>query len=347
MESFSKTCILIPSYNPDQNLVDLINDISKYSWKNIIIVDDGSNTETKYLFDEIKENFEVTVLSHKKNFGKGAALKTGFDYLKSNELNSIGVITVDADGQHLVKDIVEIANSAENEKNGVIFGVRRFDDETPFASIVGNRIISYLLNVMNGIDQEDTQTGLRFIPTNVLKDLLLLPGQRYEYELECLITIRKLGLSIKQVPIETVYIDKNQGSHFRGLIDSSRVLLIFFRYSAISLSSFGIDIVIFALLLSFYESIFFATIIARVISGSYNFLMNKFVVFLSPSITKFSKELLLYLSLWAFLAVISGALVSISNENEMHVTLLLKALVDTSLFFLAFYIQKNIVFNKE
>ena len=53
MESFSKTCILIPSYNPDQNLVDLINDISKYSWKNIIIVDDGSNTETKYLFDEI------------------------------------------------------------------------------------------------------------------------------------------------------------------------------------------------------------------------------------------------------------------------------------------------------
>ena len=116
MESFSKTCILIPSYNPDQNLVDLINDISKYSWKNIIIVDDGSNTETKYLFDEIKENFEVTVLSHKKNFGKGAALKTGFDYLKSNELNSIGVITVDADGQHLVKDIVEIANSAENEK---------------------------------------------------------------------------------------------------------------------------------------------------------------------------------------------------------------------------------------
>lgn len=346
MDNFSNICILIPSYNPDQNLINLISSLSKNNWKKIIIVDDGSSNDTKYFFSDINKKFNVTILSHKENLGKGAALKTGFEFIQLNESNSIGVITVDADGQHLVKDIYKIANSANIEKNNVIFGVRRFNRETPFASLFGNRIISYLLNAISNIEIEDSQTGLRYIPNFVLNDLLKLSGQRYEFELECLITLKKMGLDIKQVQIETVYLDNNKSSHFRGLIDSSRVLLIFFRYSAISLSSFGIDILFFALTLSLFDSIFYATIFARVISGSFNFLLNKLIVFRSSSLKSFNKELFLYLILWAFLAIASGALVSLSEESAMHITLLSKVFVDTSLFFLAFYIQKNVVFKK-
>ena len=344
MNDFSNICILIPSFNPDGNLPKLIKEISQYKWNKIIVVDDGSSPATKKIFHDISKNFEITVLSHEVNKGKGEALKTGIEYIKHHVNTSHGFVTVDADGQHLVKDIERIAKSAIDNKDDVIFGVRKFGKNTPFASIFGNTVTRYLLHAMNNIAIDDTQTGLRYLPKLLIDDLLILPGKRYDYELECLITINNLGYNIIQIQIETVYLDNNKGSHFRGLLDSSRVLLILIRYSIISLSSFGIDILFFAIILSYSESIFYATIIARVFSGSFNFILNKLVAFKSYSRSKLFKELSLYFLLWATLALLSASIVGFLEGSAIHYTLLFKVFVDTCLFFLAFYIQKNIIF---
>ena len=106
MNDFSNICILIPSFNPDGNLPKLIKEISQYKWNKIIVVDDGSSLATKKIFHDISKNFEITVLSHEVNKGKGEALKTGIEYIKHHVNTSHGFVTVDADGQHLVKDIV-------------------------------------------------------------------------------------------------------------------------------------------------------------------------------------------------------------------------------------------------
>jgi len=346
MNDYPDICILIPSFNPDEKLPKLVKKLSRNKWKKIIIIDDGSSQGTVKYFHAISQADEVILLSHRVNHGKGAALKTGFDYIKNNEFDAIGIITVDADGQHLVKDIEKVAQSAMVDNNEVIFGVRRFNNQTPFASILGNKIMSYLLNWMNGIAINDTQTGLRYLPLSVVDNLIKLPGMRYEFELECLVNIKKNGLIIKEVEIEAVYLDKNKGSHFRGFLDSSRVLLVFFRYSVISISSFGLDILLFALLLTFYESIIYATIFARVISGSFNFISNKLFAFRSSSIAGSFRELTQYLALWGILVILSASIVSISKESSLHVTLLLKVFVDLGLFFLAFYVQKNFIFNQ-
>ena len=113
MNAFSNICILIPSFNPDDNLSRLVKEIFQYKWKKIIIVDDGSTQETRKIFHNISKAYEVTVLSHDINKGKGAALKTGLDYIKHHVNDSNGVITVDVDGQHLVKDVERIAQSAK------------------------------------------------------------------------------------------------------------------------------------------------------------------------------------------------------------------------------------------
>ena len=109
MNNFSKTCIVIPSFNPNNKLTHLIEELCVYEWKKIIIIDDGSTQETVRVFHNIVKNFGVTLITHETNKGKGAALKTGFNYIKNQENGSRGIITVDSDGQHLIEDIIKIA----------------------------------------------------------------------------------------------------------------------------------------------------------------------------------------------------------------------------------------------
>jgi len=344
MNDFSNICILIPSLNPDENLTKLVDELCQYKWKKITIIDDGSSNETKKIFDNISKVSKITVISHDNNQGKGAALKTGFKNIKLHAKDSCGIITVDADGQHLVKDIVKIALAANNNKNAVIFGVRGFGANTPIASLIGNKSSRYLLDAMIGIKIDDCQTGLRYLPASVIEDLLILPSSGYDYELECLIKINNLEYNIIQIKIETVYIDSNKGSHFKGLVDSSKILLILSRYSAVSISSFGIDIFLFTLALSYNGSILFATIFARILSGSFNFIFNKLLVFRSYDKNKLLKESTLYLCLLGIIALMSASILALWEGSALHTILLFKVLIDTSLFFLSFYAQKNIIF---
>jgi glycosyltransferase involved in cell wall biosynthesis len=339
-----KTALVIPAYDPDDKLLDLVISLNNAGFKNIIVVNDGS--EDRRIFKEIERDLSATILEHSSNRGKGAALKTGFNYAIEHFDETLqSVITVDADGQHLPKDVIRIAEASIKAPGDLILGVRKFSSDVPLRSRLGNTITRYVLNAVNDIDLDDTQTGLRAIPIKLAQQFLDIPANHYEFELECILAAKKSRTSISQVPISTVYIEDNQSSHFRPLIDSMKIYFIFGRFLLNSVSSFLVDILAFSILYGLTLNIYTSTYTARAISASVNFLINKYFVFKSSGAEGFHYEALGYGVLALVIATLSAYFVSLLNEHTTLQILKIKILVDVSLFCFSFLSQR-ILFSK-
>lgn len=337
----NKICIVIPAYEPDYKLIDLIDDLIKNSINKIIIVDDGSSKKCKYIFDALAKNETVTLIKHKENIGKGAALKSAFKYLCSCKSHEI-IVTADADGQHLIKDIMLVASEMTSSKTFVI-GYRKFCSKIPLRSLIGNQVTRKIFNFVHKSQLLDTQTGLRSFSRDLLPDLMDISGNRYEYETKVLSKVVKSNIEIKQVPIKTVYIENNSSSHFNPLLDSMKIYFTFARYLIISLISFLIDISIFYLQIHLGYGVFFATYSSRTISGIFNFYFNKNFAF-SFNSSNYLKQLILYLLLCILISSLSALMVnSFSYENPLNITIV-KIFVDIFLFFFSFLTQRYLVF---
>lgn len=144
-----KYCIVIPAYQPTSNLVELITSLKDERIHEIVVVNDGSDKSCKDIFESIKILPKVVLLEHACNLGKGQALKTAFNYIcLKNETELFGVITADADGQHLQKDILNCATALENNPTKLVLGCRVFDKNVPLRSRFGNVITASLVNLM-------------------------------------------------------------------------------------------------------------------------------------------------------------------------------------------------------
>lgn len=210
-----KINVIIPAYNPDETLVNLVQGLKNdYT---IIVVDDGSKKENKEIFKKIES--DVILKVHQYNEGKGKAIKTGIDECIKN--NCDGVITVDADGQHIIKDIQQISNALEKE-DCVIFGIRDFN-KMPIRNRMGNEIARKILKIRYNKQISDTQTGLRGIPKKYLKQFYEIQGNRFEYETEMVKYILNNNIEYKEIEISTIY-DETKKSKFKVLKDSLRVL---------------------------------------------------------------------------------------------------------------------------
>lgn len=229
MNKATDITVVIPSFNPDEKLLRLIKDLKKFDFHKLIVVNDGSDQAYKDFFQEA-EMLGAKILTHDTNQGKGKALKTAFQYC-SNLDDCIGVITVDGDGQHRVKDICACSEAMLNEKDKVILGTRDFTKNgIPFRSRFGNNVLLMMFRVLCGINISDTQTGLRAIPAQFLERFSSYQGNKYEYETNMLIRMKKEKIGWKEVKIDTVYIDNNQSSHFRPLRDSLKIYKVIFKY---------------------------------------------------------------------------------------------------------------------
>lgn len=218
-----KYVVIIPSYNPDRELVEIVRDTHKRGVDKIIVIDDGSYD--KRYFNEIEGYEYVDIIRHDKNMGKGISLKDGFSYYLDNYSDRyLGVVCMDSDGQHRVDDMVNVGNEMEASDRFVL-GVRNFDrNGVPFRNKMGNKITSLVFKWMFGVYIKDTQTGLRGIPNRLIDTVLRIDGERYEYEINMLIDIVKMKEEIKEVEIETVY-DNNRKrySYFNPFKDSYRI----------------------------------------------------------------------------------------------------------------------------
>jgi glycosyltransferase involved in cell wall biosynthesis len=223
--------ILIPAYKPNQRLVQLVKQLSTASPAPVVIVNDGSPPEYDPIFAALAPIPRVTVLTHAVNQGKGAALRTGFRNIESLPAEIARVVTADADGQHSVKDILAVAETAAQKPEAMIIGSRRFDKDVPPKSMFGNTITRWVMRLFFGVRLWDTQTGLRAIPRCLLPALIEIPYDHYELEMVMLLMAQRRLVPLIEIPIETIYIEGNRGSHFKPLLDSARVYWVLFRYA--------------------------------------------------------------------------------------------------------------------
>ena len=239
--------LVIPAYQPDFNLLTLIEKIHKKGDFSIIVIDDGSSPECKEIFAQA-ENYG-TVLRHQVNQGKGQALKTAFAYIQS--LNIPGtIVTADADGQHKIWDILRTSNKANENPSTLVLGVRAFTGKVPLRSRFGNSLTRILFKIQTGVAVSDTQTGLRAFTTDLIPFMMEVEGQRYEYEMNMLLEASK-QYPILEVPIETVYINDNQASHFRPIRDGLMIYKNILKFALSSFSSFIVDYLVYAFFILF------------------------------------------------------------------------------------------------
>lgn len=220
--------ILIPAYNPTEILEELVEKLKENGYTNIVIVDDGSNT--KEIIKKVEKN--AIILTHNKNLGKGRALKTGLKYCLDNMHNLLGIITVDADGQHLVKDINKIYRRMLENPESLVLGSRDFSRANiPLRSVVGNKIMSLIFKQKIKAQIKDTQTGLRAVPIKYISEFNKIEGNRFEYETNMLLYAIKHNIEIIEEPIESVYINKNKTSHFKIIEDSKKIIKMIMQNS--------------------------------------------------------------------------------------------------------------------
>ncbi|MDU2545279.1 MAG: glycosyltransferase family 2 protein, partial [Finegoldia magna] len=229
--------VVIPAYKPDEKLTKLVENLSE-NHLNIIVVKDGP---CDYDFSKLNN---IVLLEHHTNMGKGAALKTAFKYLKSQQADGT-VVTSDADGQHLVKDILKLIEFSEQNEDKLILGVRDLKRGIPLKSLLGNTITRFVFYSSSSKYIKDTQTGLRAFNTSNLDKMIEIEGERYEYEMNMLYEFD--SESIMQVPIETIYIENNETSHFNALKDSAKIYKSILKFSASSYLSFLVDYFTFIL----------------------------------------------------------------------------------------------------
>ncbi len=224
--------ILIPAYNPDDKTLKTINELKEAGFERIVVVDDGSKEECEAIFDQMIEDEAITLLRHAVNLGKGRALKTGFNAILQLYPDT-GVVACDADGQHPTEAIVLTADALEKHPDSLIFGVRKFvgAKNIPWTSFMGNMITKGVFKLVTGLSFGDTQTGLRGFPVNFMKKLMNIRGERFEFENTMLLAVRSHQVDYVEVPMETVYINENETSHFNNWVDSTRIYLNILRYA--------------------------------------------------------------------------------------------------------------------
>lgn len=384
-----KMIILIPAYKPEDKMLGLLESLQEYRGKiddadehpdivkdtekeidGIVVVDDGGQEAYRDLFDQAQK-LGCRVVHHEVNRGKGAAIRTGVQEAIDSFGADVRIVTADADGQHLPKDILRVVrvlaekNVGNKSKPTLVLGVRDFSgDLVPWRSRMGNRITAVLFRLSTGKTCGDTQTGLRGIPAALLPLALSTEGDRYEYEMNFLTDAVKKA-DLVQIPIETVYEEGNRTSHFRPVRDS----LLFYkkplRYAATGAGSAVVDWGLFLLIMKILGLSAFsadtaagavgllsetgaaakaagaAAAAARVGSGLFNFEVNRHWSFQSSGHA--GGEAVRYLILFvANMFCNAGAVTAFSYVGVPAA--LGKFMADVILFVINYHVQKRWVF---
>ncbi len=226
----NKVAVILPSLDPDAKFTRVVEGLVENGFQHVVIVDDGSSAERQRFFEEAARHPECTVIHHGVNKGKGRALKTAFDHVRRELPELEGVITIDGDGQHLLPDIVACAERMLAEGDKVVLGCRDFDAPgVPPRSVAGNKTTNRLFKLFYGITISDTQTGLRAIPARFLDRFCEMEGERFEYETNMLLQMKKQHIVFVEQPIATVYDPEDYSSHYNAFKDSWRILKIMLR----------------------------------------------------------------------------------------------------------------------
>lgn len=211
--------IVLPAYNEEAVIKDVIREIQVAGYKNIIIVDDGSHDQT---FEKAKE-MDVIALRHPINRGKGAATKTGIEAAKL--LGAGIIVTMDSDGQHNPADIARLIAPIQKNHCDVVLGTRLKNPKgMPWYKIIANHIGNAITWYFYGLYVSDSQSGFRAYSRHA-SELINTKTDRYEYDSEVIREIYLYKLKYKEVPIEVRYTEYSMGKiQKQGFVNGLKTL---------------------------------------------------------------------------------------------------------------------------
>lgn len=221
----NEVCAVIPTYQNAKTLLKVVADVHRVV-DTVFVVDDGSNDGTAALLDKATGNERPEkVLTHPKNCGKGAALKTGLTYARQQGFRY--AVTVDADGQHRADDIPALLKAVEEEPDALAIGSRGLQHENmPAKSTFANRFSNFWFALQTLQRLPDTQSGLRVYPLRRLHGLRWMSA-RYEAELTLLVFSVWAGVKLLPVPVSVYYPPRDQRvTHFRPGRDFTRISVL-------------------------------------------------------------------------------------------------------------------------
>ena len=349
--------VIIPAYRPDTRLIGLVAEVLDLGYS-VIVVDDGSGAAHAPVFRSLDPR--VIQLCHQKNRGKGAAIKTGLTYvLEENaktpdEFRQIRFVCImDADGQHTPADMDRVMTAAEENPRGLTLGVREVSKKMPLRSRWGNAITRGIFRLLTSAKVSDTQTGLRAFSVDLIPDMLQVEGDRYEYEMGVLAYVARNRLGFTEVPIATLYEDRqNSTSHFRVIRDSILIYKGLFKFAGSSFFSFLVDYVAFITLVFLLRGRgdaevvpveIIANILARFMSGTANYLLNCRLVFhRKPSFRTAGEYALLAVTI---LGLNTGVLY-LWELTPLPIAVC-KLFTEICMFLANYLVQKKLVFRKK
>ena len=215
----SKIFIVIPTFNEESVIQDVIKEVREAGYENIIVVDDGSSDNTQ----EKAKIAGTIALRHKINRGQGAATKTGIEAAKL--LKADIIVTIDGDGQHDPKDIEKLIKPILQNHCDVVLGTRLQNPKgMPWYKIIANKVGNFFTWYLFGLWVSDSQSGFRAYSHHAA-EIINTRGDRYEYASEILYEIKNYKLKFKEIPIAVRYTEYSMGKiHKQGFINGIKTL---------------------------------------------------------------------------------------------------------------------------
>lgn len=211
-----RVLVIIPALNAERSIGSVVRDC-KAEVRDVVVVDDGSADRTA----EVARDAGAQTVSHPVNRGKGAALKTGFAYALENGFDA--VLTLDADGQHLAREIPKFLAARDETGADLIIGGRAhlFGQMLPrrrFANRFSARCIAFASHT----NVTDSQSGFRLYSTQLLR-AIRLRSDGFDMESEVIVQAGRRRFKILSIPIDLGFVDGQSTSHYKPLMDTIRI----------------------------------------------------------------------------------------------------------------------------
>jgi glycosyltransferase involved in cell wall biosynthesis len=216
-----KVCVLVPTYNNEQTLGNVLNGILKFT-NQIVVVNDGSTDSTTKILEEYPH---LSIVRYLPNKGKGYALRQGFK--RALELGYDYAISIDSDGQHYAEDLPEFLDKLNAHPQALIIGARNMDQESvPGKSNFGRKFSNFWFWFETGLQMNDTQSGYRLYPLKLLSQINFVT-RKFEFEVEVLVRAAWQGIEVLEMPVRVFYPEKEKRvSHFRPVKDFTRISIL-------------------------------------------------------------------------------------------------------------------------
>ena len=269
--------VLIPAYEPDEQLVKLTRQLHSHGLQ-VLVVDDGSGEAYQDIFARTAQY--ATVISLPENSGKGAALKAGMRHIREQLPTCEHFITCDADGQHRVEDVLRVQEQLQKGEKFVLT-VRQWRKDIPLRSKIGNNLSRFVYALLANRYLSDNQSGLRGFSRVHIDWLVQVAPNKYDYEMNVLYYAAKKNLRIATLPIEAIYIGNNESSHFNPLADTLRIYRSLFALAGGSFIGFLVSellVLAVSLILGYHQLVLTMPTVAAV-SYLVTIILNRYVYF--------------------------------------------------------------------